>query len=234
MGFATVTASAIRVMLAGAALALMSLAAHAQSATSTLPVDALGKQWWQLYAGIPNSVKTKLGETAAGCALGQRGELWLLNTAGDGSTPVTRRCTIPTHTRLFFPIITAVCVPYPGETVADNIQLCRELIDPFDKLTLTVDGNNRHGRIERRAQSQAFPIWFPEDNLFDIPGVPGENVPAGVYKAVTEGQYAQIAALPVGRHIIHATAVATKNPEIPAFDYTWIIDVVAPTGIVPR
>jgi hypothetical protein len=225
-------AVSLRTVLAGLALTAMSLGAHAQNvSTSSLPVDPLGKQWWQLYNSIPLSVRDKLGETREGCALGQRGNLWLLNTAGDGSAPVTRRCTIPRNTQIFLPIITAFCVPFPGETIADNIQLCRELIDPFNRLTLTIDGKNRHDLIERRAQSQAFPLWLPEDNIFDIPG---ENTPAGIYTAVTEGQYALIQSLPVGRHTIHAKAVATKNPDIPAFDYTWIIDVVKPTGIVPN
>jgi hypothetical protein len=221
-----------RTVLAGLALTAISLGAQAQNvATSSLPVDPLGKQWWQLYNSIPLSVRARLGETPAACALGQRGNLWFLNTATDGSTPVTRRCTIPTHTRIFLPIITAFCVPFPGETIGDNIQLCRELIDPFDKLTLTIDGKNRPGLIERRAQSQAFPMWLPEDNIFDIPG---ENTPAGIYTTVTEGQYALIQSLPAGRHTIHARAVATKNPEIPAFEYTWILNVVKPTGVVPN
>ena len=222
----------LRIVLAGLALTAMSLSAHAQNvATSSLPVDPLGKEWWQLYAGIPDAIKARLAETPAACALGQHGNLWLLNTAGDGSTPVTRRCKVPTNTQLFLPIITAFCVPFPGETIPDNIQLCRELIDPFNRLTLTIDGKNRYDLIERRAQSQAFPLWLPEDNLFDVPG---ENTPAGIYTAVTEGQYARIKSLPAGRHVIHAKAVATKNPEIPAFEYTWILDVVKPTGIVPN
>lgn len=232
MIFGRTVVPSFRPVLASLALTAISLGAQAQNvAASTLPVDPLGKQWWQLYNSIPLSLRDRLGETPTACALGQNGNVWLLNTAGDGSTPVTRRCTVPRNTQIFLPIITAFCVPFPGETIADNIQLCTDLIEPFNKLTLTIDGKNRHDLIERRAQSQAFPMWLPEDNIFDIPG---ENTPAGIYTAVTEGYYALIQSLPVGRHTIHAKAVATKNPEIPAFEYTYIINVVKPTGVVPN
>lgn len=71
--------------------------------------------------------------------------------------------------KLFLPIITAVCVPFPGETLRGNVRLCRELIDPFDnKVSLTIDGQKRNDLIEGRAQSRSF-AWFPEDNLLDAP-----------------------------------------------------------------
>ena len=221
----------IRVGSTGLALTLMSLGAHAEQAALTLPVDSLGKQWWQLYASGPNSIRSRLGESPAGCALGQRGSTWLLSTAGSGIEPVTRRCTVPKGAKLFLPILTAVCTPFPGETLAQNIQICRELIDPFNKLTLTVDGKNRRNLVERRAQSQGFPIWFPEENIFDSPG---EDVPAGIYIAVTEGQYALIDGLTLGHHTIHARAASTTDPSAPSFDYTFEVDVVVAKSVVPR
>ena len=218
--------------LLGMALVLMSLGAHAEDdSQSTLPVDALGKQWWQIYGSMPNSIRANLGESPAACGLGQRGSMWFLSTAASGVEPVTRRCTVPKGVKLFLPLVTAVCTPFPGETLAENIQLCRELIDPFNQLTLTIDGKNRRNLVERRAQSQGFPLWFPEDNLFDSPG---EDVPAGVYVAVTEGQYALIEGLPLGRHTIHARAVSTTDPNVPSFDYVYELNVVAAKTIVPR
>lgn len=212
----------------------LTLTSHTASAEELsvkwLPTDPLSRQWWELYLSVPNSIREHLGDGPAACALGQRGSVWFLSTAGTPNETLTRRCTVPKGKKLFLPIITAVCVPFPGETLPENVQLCRELIDPFDKLSLTIDGRKRNDLIERRAQSRSFAAWFPEDNFFDTPE---DDVPAGVYVTVAEGQYALIDALPVGHHTIRARAAST-DPNVPYFDAIYQIDVVAAKSIVPR
>jgi hypothetical protein len=211
------------------ALIAFTALAH-EPAKNTLPIDPLVKQWWQRYLSIPNAVYFELGETPEACGLGQRGKVWFLSSRSGGDEPVTRHCTIPRGRKLFVPIATVVCTPFPGETLEQNIQICREVIDLYDKLTLTIDGENRNNLIERRAQSRGFPAWFPEDNLFDVP----EDVPAGVYIMVAEGQFALIEGLPEGEHVIHTRASSTTDASAPPFDVTFKIRIMAPTGVVFR
>ena len=197
-----------------------------------LPTDVLVKHWWQLTLSIPNAVRSELGTTDAACGLGQRGNVWFLSSDPSGDAPITRDCTIPRGRKLFVPLVTAVCTPFPGETLEENIQICREAIDPYDQLTLTIDGRKRNDLIERRAQSRGFAAWFPEDNIFDTPGQ--LDVPAGVYIAVAEGQFALIEGLRVGEHVIHARAISTTDPNVPKFDVIFRIRIVAPTSVTPR
>lgn len=218
--------------MAAATLALMTQAVGADDLSEKwLPADPLSKQWWQLFLSVPNATRKDLGDGPAACGLGQNGRVWFLSTPGTPNETLTRHCTVPKGTKLFVPIVTAVCTPFPGETLADNIQLCRELIDPFNKLSLAIDGKKRNELIERRAHSRGFPAWFPEDNFFDSPE---DDVPAGVYVSVAEGQYALIEGLRVGHHTIRARASSTIDPNVPSFDAIYQIDIVAATTVVPR
>ena len=103
--------------------ALIASAALAhEPAKNTLPTDALTKQWWQLTLSIPNSVRSELQGTRAACGLGQRG-VWFLSSEPSEDGPVTQECTIPRGRKLFLPLVTAVCTPFPGETLEQNIQI---------------------------------------------------------------------------------------------------------------
>lgn len=195
------------------------------------PSDSLVARWWQYYLSIPTPIRNALGESVEACGLGQSGDTWLLTQVGVPDVPTTSHCVIPKGTTLFIPVITSVCIPYPGETLRDNVQICREAIDVMDRLNVTIDGRQRNGLIERRAQSKAFPVWMPEENFFDVPD---SDVPAGVYSAVAEGYYITLGPLSVGHHTIRATAASSSDPTAPAFDATYEIDIVAPTSITPR
>lgn len=220
-----------RMSLVVATALIASVALAQEPANSTLPTDALTKQWWQLTLSIPNSVRIALRGTTAACGLGQRG-VWFLTSEPSNGGPVTQECTIPSGRNLFLPLVTVVCTPFPGETLEENIQLCREALDPYDQLALTIDGKNRNDLIERRAQSRGFPAWFPEGNIFDTPGQ--FDVPAGVYIMVAEGQFALIEGLQVGQHVIHARAASSTDANAPTFDVMFKIRIVAATSVTPR
>jgi hypothetical protein len=194
--------------------------------------DPLVKQWWERFLSIPNVVSAELKETPAACGLGQRGDIWFLSVAAGPGDPITREGTIPRGRKVFVALVTAVCPPFPGETLEENIQICREAIDPFDKLTLRIDGQNRDDLIERRAHSRGFSAWFPEDNVFDTPGE--LDVPEGVYITVADGQFALIEGLAVGEHVIRARATSTIDANAPKFDVTFKIRISAPSVVTPR
>ena len=212
--------------------ALIASTALAQEpATNALPTDDLVKQWWQLTLSIPNSVRDDFRGREAACGLGQRG-VWLLTSEISAGAPITQNCMIPQGRKLFVPLVTAVCTPFPGETLEENIQICREAIDPYDQLVLTVDGKNRNDLIERRAQSRGFPAWFPENNIFDTPGQ--LDVPAGVYIMVAEGHFALVEGLSVGAHVIRVTASSSTDTSVPKFDVIFRIRMAPATSVTPR
>ncbi|HEY7640222.1 MAG TPA: hypothetical protein VH814_10895 [Steroidobacteraceae bacterium] len=211
--------------------ALLASSALAQQSDNSLPTDELVKQWWQLTLSIPNSVRADFRGWEAGCGLGQRG-VWFLTSEVSAGRPITQNCLIPQGRKLFVPVVTAVCTPFPGETLEENIQICREAVDPYDKLVLTIDGKNRNDLIERRAQSRGFPAWFPENNIFDTPGQ--FDVPAGIYIMVAEGQFALVEGLAVGAHVIRATASSSTDASVPKFDVIFRIRMAPATSVTPR
>jgi hypothetical protein len=219
-------------LLIAAALGVVSSGAYADNSFGKwLPADSLVKEWWQLFLSVPTPVREQLAESPEACGLGQHGHIWFLATAGAPDQTTTRRCTVPHGSTLFVPVVTAVCSPFPGETLEDNVQLCRELVDPFNKLSLTIDGKNRSYLIERRAQSRGFPAWNPEENFWDTPE---EDVPAGIYVTVAEGQYALIEGLSPGKHTIRARASSSKDSAVPKFDAIFEVTVATAKTIVPR
>jgi hypothetical protein len=232
MRSANIRFHSIRMALFTAALSVVSGGIYADNGFEKwLPTDPLVKEWWQLYLSVPNPVREQLAESRKACGLGQHGNVWLLATAGTPDRTTTRRCTVPHGALLFVPVVTAVCSPFPGETLEDNVQLCRELIDPFDKLSLTIDGKNRSHLIERRAQSRGFGAWNPEDNIWDTPEA---DIPAGIYVSVAEGQYALIAGLRPGKHTIRARASSTSDSTLPKFDAIFEVTVQTAKTIVPK
>jgi hypothetical protein len=198
-----------------------------EPAEDTLPRDVVVKEWWQRFLSIPTDVAADVGETTAACGLAQFGNTWFLSVNATTGA-VTRECIIPKGRKLVVPLVSAGCTPFPGETLEQNIQFCREAIDPYDQLSLTVNGRQRNGLIERRAHSRGFSAWFPEDNSFDLPE---EDIPEGVYIMVAEGQFAVLEGLPVGEHVIRAQARSTTDTALPEFDVTYRVKIVTATSV---
>jgi hypothetical protein len=215
-------------LLAAIALPLTSHVASAFDLDRWLPIDVPLMQWWQLYASVPTNVRDDYRvdnvSSADICGLGQNGPLWfLVSTAEFGANTLNvQRCTVPKGKLLMVPIIVSMCIRSPGDSAQDNVQYCRELTDPFDKLSLTIDGVNRNRLIDRHAHSLPFPVSFPTQNLF-------EATP-GAYQAVAEGYYA-IVDLPVGKHLLKARAASKSDPNL-YFAVNFEVDVVAPSAIV--
>jgi hypothetical protein len=178
----------------------------------------LSAEWWQNAVSIPAPQNPILDENGAYCAIGQRGDTWYLygtfgNPIGD---PVTRECTVPTGRRFLVPILNVLCTPFEGETVEDNVKLCKEFIDMVDMKSLTVDGVDRSKLIKRYGASNKFSTVFPDDNYL--------GYPAGIYLSVADGYYAQLPALAVGAHTIHLQGA------ISAYDFS--VDVIYHINVV--
>jgi hypothetical protein len=178
----------------------------------------LSAAWWQNAVSVPAPQNPILDESGTYCAIGQRSNMWFLygsygNAIGD---PITRECSVPTGRHFLVPIVNVLCTPFEGETVEDNVKLCKDFIDMVDMKALTVDGVDRSNLIKRYGASKKFSTVFPDDNYL--------GYPAGIYFSVADGYYAQLPPLAVGEHTIHLQGA------ISAYDFS--VDVIYRINVV--
>ena len=200
----------------------VALADHQSSNESTA-------EWQQWALSLPTTINPELDTTGENCMVGQRGSVWFL--AGTvGGPPVTRTCTVPEDTRLFFPVINIVNINTPGVCgQGGNISVkeLRAAIAPFidgaTKLSVKVDGVKI--KDLQRVQSQVFEVALPEANVFDAACAGLGGVPAGIYSpAVDDGFYVDLDPLKIGDHTLHIHA---ENSSVGfTLDVTYILTVV--------
>lgn len=156
-------------------------------------------KWWQWALASPAADNPVLDPTGANCATGQAGRVWFLaGTFGGG--PVTRTCTVPLGTALFFPVVNTFCAAEPGDDPDPQIQRqCASASLAGATGSVEIDGTpvqNLSVYFVDPATSPVFSITLPEDNVF--------GAPAGTYApAVAGGIYLMLAPLPPGEHVIH-------------------------------
>lgn len=215
--------SGLRAVKVAAAVAVASLVAvtvlttPAGAATANPPVvpptgttyNDLAVLWWQYALGQPESSNPLVDTTGANCHAGQSGSVFFLaGIAGSGT--VTRQCTVPGGTALFFPLFNAFDVHTPG----DGLDSPEQVYADFQRfrfhataLNASVDGvpvpnltpaTTPYGACAAPVAGctpSSFSLKFPGNNLFGIP--------AGTYQpAVQDGFYLLLDPLAPGRHII--------------------------------
>jgi hypothetical protein len=165
----------------------------------------LSAEWWQWALSIPTSVNPQTDATGEDAVVGQRGSVWFLAGVFGGSTAtVTRPCSVPQGTALFFPVLNAVAFNSPGvcgspaESVSQLRSDAAKFVDAPANLSVTLDGVAV--RIPPRVHSNVFAVTLPEENVFDSPGC---NVPGGIYSpGVGDGFYVLLNPLSVGPHVL--------------------------------
>jgi hypothetical protein len=214
------TAARALAVLACVLFAPLAAAEDKPLAASSDP-DQLGKQWWQLILSIPGPQNPFLDETGANCGIGQRGSVWYLYSSSLGPL-VELECTIPAGKPIFLALVTVICVPSPGETIKQNIEICREITDQTNLLTLRIDGESHSELIERRASTSAFALPVPDDNVFGFP--------TGVFAAVHDGYYAKLPPLEPGRHTVRVRGGASDGYLT---DTRYVLRIVRPDKELP-
>jgi hypothetical protein len=140
--------------------------------------------------------------------VGQRGSVWFLaGTFFPLSGPVTRTCSIPEDTELFFPVINLVNINTPGicgqvgSFSADQLRAqIAPFIDAATKVSVELDGKSI--KSVRRIKSRVFAAVEPQDNIF-LALCNGDS-PPGIYSpSVDDGIYATIHSLEPGHHHLH-------------------------------
>jgi hypothetical protein len=176
--------------------------------------QTLAAKWWAWAVSFPADANPIGDTTGALCAEGQSGNTWFLAGTLFNVGPVTRTCTIPVGTKLFFPVVNSFCADFPAVLhmqLAELRDCAARDVDPFDPadLTATVDGEPVP---IVRAQSALFPLFLPEDNIFGCPECAGHS------QEVADGYWVLLEPLTPGVHEIHFQAGDT-------IDVTYIITV---------
>jgi hypothetical protein len=191
-----------------------------------------GAAWWQWVFSLPaqNPVNPQLATGEVDCSYGQQGQVWFL--AGTFSAgELTRTCTIPTGTRLFFPIYNAW-----ADVVAENpqpsVEELRERAAAFaaaSELHVTIDGTEVQNPFQYRAAYAPFAYMLPgADNLLSYlfgVSVPGADWPSlTVFPAASDGYWIMLQPLPPGTHTI--TLGGTSSDGSFSFNITHNITVI--------
>jgi hypothetical protein len=178
-------------------------------------------RWWQWVFSLPanNSPILDTGD----CSAGQSGHVWFLAGSFAPKT-VTRTCTIPPGTALFFPLKNAWAdntgCPYTNFTVPQLTATAASFVDAVGTVACTIDGVqvrgiNASAAVESpyRVGAQVFSYTLaPTDNILtnylgplfsaDLSCIADGTT---VYPAAEDGVYLMLAPLSAGEHTIHLT-----------------------------
>jgi hypothetical protein len=187
----------------------------------------LSAMWWQWALSIPTSVNPQTDTTGENAVVGQRGPIWFLaGIFGGVTTTVTRTCSVPPGTALFFPVINGVGINAPvcggpPESVNDVRKDAAMGVDGAAKLSVTLDGVAI--KIPPRVQSKVFAVALPKENVFK--NVLGFScLLPGIYSpAAGDGFYVLLGPLSVGGHMLHFHA--EQNGKL-SQDVTYNLTVV--------
>jgi hypothetical protein len=198
----------------------------------------LSAEWWQWAFEQPTSTNPLFDKTGALAANGQPdhgnlfflGGLFSLNAGLEASAD--RTITVPTGTRLFFPILNSEADLPTTATGATTVEGLRAeaayFADQVISLYVTLDGQPLQDLTAYRTTSPVFSYTLPaEDNLLQFFGY---DVIGTVSPAVGDGYYLLLNPLPPGEHTLSFggtthTLDANGNPAVFSLDITYHITV---------
>ena len=162
----------------------------------------LGARWWTWALEEPTATNPLIGPPYTdGCEgpfpLKGREVFFLAGTIS--GEPVTRECTVPRKTWLFFPIVNTVELEPTGvKTEQELRQIVNNRLDQFlvdSTMFVTVDGEPLRVSIKKqRADTPLFIVNLPEGNIFGVKPEP--------YEAVADGVWVLLHPLKEGEHTI--------------------------------
>ncbi len=188
--------------------------------------------WWQWALQTPANINPLLDK--GDCSVGQKGHVWFLGGTFSGET-VVRNCTVPTGTKLFFPLANASYGAFlndPPETRTE--ESLRAQVDYLKKANITllevkIDGVQVMNPSQYFEQSPLFDVQLPTDNIY---GVDESVVPQLLLSpSVDQGYYLFLQPLPPGAHTITWKAkVVSVEPNITVEQNVTYNIVVTPGG----
>jgi hypothetical protein len=157
----------------------------------TVPAASLTAAWWQKFAAITDS------DQFEGCDTGTGHVIFLTGATTAG--PVNRSCEeVPAGRSLLVPLINVECseVEGNGSTYSELKACANGFAVDFTDMFLTIDGVAVPDPSRFRVQSGLFYFTSVKDNVMGIPKS------AGPTPSVSDGYWAQIGPLSVGRHTV--------------------------------
>lgn len=215
----------------GMSILLGGLLSTGTAFAQTQAYKQLSAQWWQWILSVPVDENPLLDTTGASCMVGQRGSDWFL-AGGFGGGTVTRSCSVPAGTSLFFPVVNSVGFDTPyvcGQTDPIPSSVYRaaaaDFINGVGNAWVTLDGETI-GDLQR-VKSLVFKLALPEDNLFtgicEYYGL--GPLPSGIYSpAIDDGIYVRLNPLAAGPHTLVFHAENTSQSF--SLDVTYHLVVV--------
>lgn len=167
---------------------------------------------WQWAFSLPVDAHP-LFDTAD-CSAGQEGPVWFLGGTfavieiepGVILGEVTRECTIPVGTSLFFPLVDVECseIEGNGETEGE-LRACANFFADFivpELLFCEVDGREAQNLEQFRVESALFTFGpLPDNNILEFFGL---DAPEGsTSPSVSDGVFVMLHPLSVGEHTVH-------------------------------
>ncbi|MHC6594241.1 hypothetical protein [Arthrobacter sp. C152] len=184
--------------------------ATAATTSNSRDYSALAAEWWTWALTQPVPTNPLLDTTGAQCGNQQSGNIWFLGGLFNADGTVTRSCTIPSHTSVFFPLANYVDVEYAVDNVpAKTVRSFSDFVQSgASNLAVVLDG-----------KSMASTIQFEHSNLFSF-AMPDNNVfgaPAGFMNPCADsGYYALLNNLPSGSHTLVFSGTLTQPGRTPS------------------
>jgi hypothetical protein len=188
-------------LMAATALAVSTPLSASAAPTVEQSYSSLAARWWIWAGSQPVPTNPLVDKTGKDCANGQTGNIWFLAGVSGGGD-VSRTCTVPGGSDLFFPVINIVDI----EAKADNVSTgaVRKLLAGLkvesgtSNLTVTLDGKAIGPDVIQYEESPFFTLTLPKNNIF--------RSPAGVYEPCADnGYYALIRGVTPGEHTLNFT-----------------------------
>jgi hypothetical protein len=172
--------------------------------------------WWTWALTTPSDVHPLLdSEEERACSGGQMGDVWFLggDFVGTGA-PISRNCTIPVGTALFFPLLNNAYFAFlndPPDTRTEEYVRAAAACETPMTLTVVIDGKEVVEPLQYFVESPLFSVQLAPDNWLGIvdcedPTPPGS--PEGCAEqlllspAADNGYYLFLPPLPRGPHTI--------------------------------
>ena len=167
---------------------------------------------WQWGLSMPVDANPQLD--TADCSAGQVGKVWFLGgtfgptliAPGVFLGEVTRDCTIPAGTSLFFPLVDVETSTIEGNgtteaELRDSAEFFADFIVP-STLFCTIDGKSVTNLTDYRVQSPLFVFGpLPDNNVVEV--IFGAVAPEGSTSlSISDGYFVMLKPLSVGKHTI--------------------------------
>ena len=154
-------------------------------------------EWWRWLFSFPKEINPATSKTDLNFTHITNDVVFLAGV--DSNTgPVERTITIPPQKAILFPIINFITSYLEDPSIRsekDLISSTKSNIDDIVIKQLVVDETNINAGYEHRVFSNAFNLYFPPNNLYDIE--------SGFTTACSDGYWCFLKSLYPGEHKIH-------------------------------